>query len=78
MPQPDETCQSRPTLLPTDMRGWLETFAGPFLQKLAPEDRAAALDDAVAPLKPALCDAFGRWTADYVRLRFCARLAKPR
>ena len=25
-------------------------------------------------LRPALCDSRGRWTADYVRLRFAARL----
>ena len=34
----------------------------------------AALDEAIDLLRPALCDSNGRWTADYVRLRFAARL----
>jgi trans-aconitate methyltransferase len=63
----------RPTLLPTDMAGWLRTFANPFFAPLAPSERAAALDETLALLRPALF-ADGRWTADYVRLRFAARL----
>lgn len=63
----------RPTVLPTDMRGWLKTFAGPFFQALPPQDRSLALDEAVALLRPALCDGEGKWTVDYVRLRFLAR-----
>ena len=64
----------RPTPLPTDMAGWLDTFAGPMLSALPEAERAAARDEAVALLAPALCDDRGRWTADYVRLRFAARL----
>src|SRR5436305_8807813 len=65
----------RPTPLPTGMRGWLETFAMPFT-KSVPENKCAAfLDDVTEILRPALCDASGQWTADYVRLRFLARLA---
>lgn len=64
----------RPILLPTDMRGWLQTFAGPFFQVLPPQDRALALDEVVDLLNPALCDGNGRWTVDYVRLRFLARV----
>ena len=52
---------------------WLETLAAPLLAKLPPADRTAARDEAVALLRPALCDEAGRWTADYVRLRFAAR-----
>ena len=64
----------RPTPLPTGMRGWLETFAIPFTSSV-PEDKRAVFLDAVAErLRPALCDASGQWTADYVRLRFLARL----
>lgn len=63
----------RPVILPTDMRGWLETFAGPFFQALPPQERSGALDEVVGLLRPALCDAEGRWTVDYVRLRFLAR-----
>ncbi len=63
----------RPTLIPTDMRGWLGTFAIPFFQALPQAERASALDEVLALLHPALCDAEGRWTIDFVRLRFLAR-----
>jgi trans-aconitate methyltransferase len=66
----------RPTPLPTGMRGWLETFAIPFVKALPEQRRGSFLDAAVEKLRPALCDANGRWTADYVRLRFLAK--KPR
>lgn len=62
----------RPTPLPTGMAGWFETFAGPALRVLPASERAAAASDAVELLRPALCDDAGRWTADYVRLRFAA------
>lgn len=65
----------RPTPLPTGMRGWLETFTSGILSALAPQDRARALDETVALLRPVLCDEDGRWTADYVRLRVAARRA---
>ncbi len=64
----------RPTRLPTDMRGWLETFAAPFFQELPAPERLAALEEVLSLLRPALCDPDGRWTVDYVRLRFLARL----
>jgi SAM-dependent methyltransferase len=62
----------RPTPLPTGMRGWLDTFANPFSAALPLEERSGFLDDVAALLKPVLCDADGRWTADYIRLRFAA------
>jgi SAM-dependent methyltransferase len=62
----------RPTPLPTGMRGWLETFANPLCAALPHEDRGGFLDEVTALLKPVLCDADGRWTADYTRLRFAA------
>jgi trans-aconitate methyltransferase len=62
----------RPTPLPTGMAGWLATFANPFMAALPEAERAAALAETVALLRPALCDDEGRWTADYVRLRFAA------
>lgn len=64
----------RPTPLPGDVRDWLATFAGPFFAGLEPDDRVAATDEAVDLLRPWLCDDQGRWTADYVRLRFVAHL----
>jgi SAM-dependent methyltransferase len=62
----------RPTSLPTGMRGWLETFANPFCAALAQNERDDFLDEVTAMLKPVLCDSRGRWTADYMRLRFAA------
>ncbi|MBL8835545.1 MAG: class I SAM-dependent methyltransferase [Alphaproteobacteria bacterium] len=65
----------RPTRLPGEMAAWLDTFAEPFLGRLAAGERAAAVAEVVAALRPTLCDPSGVWTADYVRLRFEARLA---
>ena len=62
----------RPTPLPTGMRWWLETFANPFCAALAQNERSDFLDEVTALLKPVLCDSQGRWTADYMRLRFAA------
>jgi trans-aconitate methyltransferase len=63
----------RPTPLPTGMRAWLETFANPFCGVLPKEEQSAFLDEATNMLRPVLCDEQGRWTADYMRLRFVAR-----
>ncbi|QNH15702.1 Trans-aconitate 2-methyltransferase [Xanthomonas sp. SS] len=62
----------RPTPLPTGMAGWLRTFADPFLVGLNATTRQDVLATAVALLTPTLCDDRGRWSADYVRLRFHA------
>jgi trans-aconitate methyltransferase len=62
----------RPTPLPTGIVGWLDTFASPVLGQLPAEDRAVAVGEIADLLRPALCDPSGRWTADYVRLRFRA------
>jgi hypothetical protein len=37
-------------------------------------ERPAFLAAVTEALRPRLCDAEGRWSADYVRLRFVARL----
>jgi trans-aconitate methyltransferase len=63
----------RPTQLPTGMRGWLDTFAIPFAKNLPDDQRSEFLDQVTEKLRPVLCDSQGRWTADYVRLRFLAR-----
>ncbi len=63
----------RPTLLPTGMHGWLETFAIPLMKRLPEDARSAFLDNVTERLRPVLCDESGRWSADYVRLRFLAR-----
>jgi trans-aconitate methyltransferase len=61
----------RPTPLPTGMRGWLETFERSTLDRLGAES-GPVLEEIEGLLAPSLCDAGGRWTADYVRLRFSA------
>ena len=62
----------RPTPLPTDIRGWLETMRGPFFRQFG--DRAEeAYAHVIAALEPTLRDDTGRWYADYVRLRFRAK-----
>jgi SAM-dependent methyltransferase len=62
----------RPTRLPGDITGFLETFAGSFVSVLPPGDRQTYIDDVRRRLKPLLCNAEGVWTADYTRLRFAA------
>ena len=64
----------RPTPIPSDMAGWLETLAAPVLAGVPEELRIQVRDEAVALLRPALCDSDGNWTADYIRIRFEARL----
>ncbi len=63
----------RPTPLPGDVTGWLETFAESFTSKLAVDKRPAYIAEVREALRPELCDEEGKWTADYVRLRFAAK-----
>jgi len=62
----------RPTPLPGDILGFLETFAGAFTSVLPAAERQAYLADVRNRLRPALCADDGTWTADYTRLRFKA------
>lgn len=62
----------RPTLLPGDVGAWLNTFAQPFTSAIAEEERAGFIASLVESLRGLMCDADGRWWADYVRLRCCA------
>ncbi len=66
----------RPTPLPTGMRGWLDTFANPFFAGVSPDQREAMLEEMTSLLAPSLRARDGEWTADYVRLRFAARLER--
>ena len=66
----------RPTPLPTEINGWLETFAQSFIAPLPKNDRADFLDEVREAVRPKLCDADGKWFADYVRIRFAARKAR--
>ncbi|MEE4360046.1 MAG: methyltransferase domain-containing protein [Pseudomonadales bacterium] len=63
----------RPTPLPGDLTGWLETFAGPFLADLEPAARSAVLREVRILCRPEL-ERDGRWQLDYVRLRVRAHL----
>jgi len=63
----------RPTPLPTGIRGWLGIFERSTLDRLGAGGESA-VDEIEELLRPALCDEEGRWTADYVRLRFLATL----
>jgi SAM-dependent methyltransferase len=58
----------RPVVLKTGIEGWLMLFRKPFFQQFE-EQAENALTEAIELLRPALCDANGNWTADYVRLR---------
>ena len=66
----------RPTPLPDDIIGWLETFALSFFQGFFDEGRRDYLQEIRTVLEPQLRDANGIWVADYVRLRFAATKAR--
>jgi len=62
----------RPTDLPEDLAGWLDTFAESWLAALEPGDADAVKAEVTKDLEPVLKNAKGVWVADYVRLRFAA------
>src|SRR5215469_15085051 len=66
----------RPTPLPTNMAGWLDVFAASFFARLPIEQRVAARDEVIELLRLVLCDEQGRWTGDYIRLRFAAHMPR--
>jgi len=63
----------RPTPLPGDIAGWLETFGESFILAVPAPDRPGFVAEVVAAVRPALYDPARGWVADYVRLRFTAR-----
>jgi SAM-dependent methyltransferase len=65
----------RPTPLP-DIMGWLTTFSHSFTAWVPESERLPYLERVRDRIKPQLCDASGRWVADYVRLRFEAVLSR--
>ncbi len=65
----------RPTVLPGSLGDWLNMFCSSFLAQFG-EDAGVVVAEVEDLLRPVLCDSYGRWTADYVRLRVLAR--KPR
>ena len=62
----------RPTILTTDINGWLRTFANSFFTGFSPDEISEMIQDIVELLRPSLCDDQGIWTGDYIRLRFKA------
>lgn len=62
----------RPTPLPGDILGFLETFGQSFLAGFAGPARDEFLEEVRATVQPQLVNADGVWVADYVRLRFWA------
>jgi trans-aconitate methyltransferase len=62
----------RPTPLPGDIAAWIETFGESFLFSVPDIERPALIAQVAAAVAPALRGADGRWTVDYVRLRFAA------
>ncbi len=62
----------RPTPIPGDAAEWLANFGGAFFAPLPLGERIAAVQQAQELAKPLLQGPDGRWTIDYVRLRFRA------
>jgi SAM-dependent methyltransferase len=62
----------RPTPLPGDISGWLETFGQRFLDAVPPDDRPTLINEVRTALEPHLYDPSLGWVADYTRLRFAA------
>ncbi len=62
----------RPTPLPGDFTGWIETFGEAFAGVLPEADRPAYIAEVTEALAPVLKDESGVRVADYVRLRFAA------
>jgi SAM-dependent methyltransferase len=65
----------RPTALPGDLAGWLETFAESLLRPLVATERREVIREVEATLRDEPRGAEATWTADYVRFRF--RADKP-
>jgi trans-aconitate methyltransferase len=65
----------RPTPLgESGMEGWLRTFCRGALSELPQNLRETVVQETAALLASPLRDEEGHWTADYVRLRFVARV----
>lgn len=62
----------RPTPLPGDIMGFLETFGHSFVVGLSGQEKEEYFHEVRRVLEPKLVNAEGVWVADYVRLRFSA------
>ena len=65
----------RPTPLKTGIREWLKIFANYAMSTLNPEQQARFLREVEDRVKAKLYSKKNGWSADYVRLRFCASKA---
>ena len=63
----------RPTELPGDVTGWLDTFCGCFVEPFSQSERKGVVEEVRDRLAETLLRDDGTWVADYVRLRFDAR-----
>ena len=63
------TTFDRPTPLPGDLTGWLETFAQSFTIGWSPQQRTELFTAIQERVRPQLWTSQGKWMADYVRLR---------
>jgi len=62
----------RPTPLPGDITGFLETFGQSFMAGLTDKAGEDYIEEVREVLRPQLVNEEGVWVADYVRLRFLA------
>lgn len=62
----------RPTPQPGSLVAWLETFAQSFIAPVPIAERVDFLAEIEDQCRSTLCDAEGKWSVDYVRLRFSA------
>ena len=62
----------RPTVIPTDMKGWMTTFCSGILSDLPSECRHAVIGRTVELCRPVLRDPHGKWVLDFVRLNLVA------
>jgi SAM-dependent methyltransferase len=62
----------RPTILPGDFSGFMETFGDAFTRAVEASERQAFVDEIRESLRPTLFDPARGWIADYVVLRFAA------
>jgi SAM-dependent methyltransferase len=67
----------RPTPLPGDVLGFLETFGHSFVQGFSDAESTHYLLEVREILEPPLRNTEGIWIADYVRLRFAATKPSP-
>lgn len=64
--------RERPTVLPTDVKGWFKVFGTSILPEFSSERLEKLIDELVEDCRLQMFDNSGRWTVDYVRLNSIA------